>query len=71
MSGTKKFFANSMVNWAAIATAGVANIVCMRMTEIEKGISVYGDDKKEYGKSSFAAKEAIKQTAISRVAIST
>ena len=41
MSGSRKFFANSMVNWAAIATAGVANIVCMRMSEIERGITVY------------------------------
>jgi len=51
MSGPKRFMANAIVNWVASASAGVANIICMRMNEMEKGISVYGKDKKELGKS--------------------
>jgi hypothetical protein len=59
MSGSKRFMANAIINWAASASAGVANIICMRMSELEKGISVYGKDKKDIGKSQLAAKEAI------------
>lgn len=70
-TGTRKFVLTNLINWAAIGSAGVANITCMRMAEMQKGIKVYDRDHNELGVSVAAAKSAVGQTAFSRFALST
>lgn len=55
--------------FAAVSTANLANVYSTRWHEIKNGISVT-DEKgsKNYGKSVAAAKAAVSQTAISRIA---
>lgn len=70
-TGTRKFVLTNLINWAAISSAGVANITCMRMAEMQKGIKVYDKEHRDLGISKAVAQSAVAQTAFSRFALST
>jgi hypothetical protein len=40
LKGGSFFLANSMLQWAAVVVAGVLNITFMRMSEMQRGISL-------------------------------
>jgi len=71
-TGNKLLLLNFFVAAAASGSANFFNGLCMRYTEINKGISVYSDPdmNEEIGVSSVAAKKAVYITAGSRVAMS-
>eukprot|EP01086_Lenisia_limosa_P016383 TRINITY_DN6133_c0_g1_i1.p1 TRINITY_DN6133_c0_g1~~TRINITY_DN6133_c0_g1_i1.p1 ORF type:complete len:175 (+),score=22.28 TRINITY_DN6133_c0_g1_i1:78-527(+) len=52
--------------FVAVATAGVANLVLMRSSELKDGISVVDSTGKTVGVSQAAAYKAIRDTAITR-----
>ena len=45
LQGGVKFLANSGLNWVGIAVAGFLNTYCMRMSEMERGIVVFDENK--------------------------
>ena len=60
-----------MVPFSAVAVASCANTAAMRNAELSTGIDVFDKESGEvYGVSKTAAREAIKLTCVSRVAIS-
>lgn len=71
-TGGKLVFLNFVVGGGASACANFCNTLCMRYTEIEKGIEVYSDDKlsEPVGISKKCAESAVKQTAVSRMMMS-
>ena len=71
-SGGMLVFLNFIVGGGASACANFCNTLCMRYTEIEKGIQVYSDEKlsEPAGVSKVCAESAVKQTAISRMMMS-
>ncbi|KAI3402659.1 fsf1 [Candida oxycetoniae] len=56
-----------LVPFAAVVSAGVANVFLMRSEELKKGISVFDKNGKEVGTSKTAAWYAVGETAASRV----
>ena len=63
--------ANCAVAYVAVAIAGFLNSYCMRMGEMDKGIKVFDDETGEdMGISKVAAREAVLQTAGSRILMS-
>lgn len=54
--------------FAAVSSANIVNVYSTRWNEIKYGISVTDEQGTKYGQSIIAAKSAIAQTAISRVA---
>lgn len=56
-----------LVPFAAVVSAGIANVFLMRSEELKRGISVYDDAGKEIGISKKAAFQAVGETAASRV----
>jgi hypothetical protein len=71
-TGKKLLLLNLLVGASASGSANFCNTLCMRYTEIAKGITVYTDDDltKEAGVSSKCAEAAVYSTAQSRVAMS-
>ena len=71
-TGNKLLLMNLFVSVVASGCANFANTLCMRYTEITKGISVYEDKelKKEIGISNKWAETAVYNTALSRVYMS-
>lgn len=68
-TGAKLIFLNSVRSASAASIASFLNTFCMRRTEIEHGIEVYGDEEltQKIGISKVAAKSAVLETAMSRV----
>lgn len=56
-----------LVPFAAVVSAGIANVFLMRSEELKKGISVYDKKGNEVGNSKTAAWYAVGETAASRV----
>lgn len=56
-----------LVPFAAVVSAGIANVFLMRSEELKKGISVFDDDGNKLGVSKKAALYAVGETAASRV----
>lgn len=56
-----------LVPFAAVVSAGIANVFLMRSEELKKGISVYASDGRDLGSSQKAAWHAVGETAASRV----
>lgn len=56
-----------LVPFAAVVSAGVANVFLMRSEELKKGISVFDKEGHELGLSKTAAFHAVGETAASRV----
>lgn len=56
-----------LVPFAAVVSAGVVNVVLMRIEEIRKGIAVFDSESNKVGTSKTAAKYAVGETAVSRV----
>ncbi|XP_070541583.1 sideroflexin-5-like [Ptychodera flava] len=55
-----------LVPFPAVATAGVCNVVLMRLSELGKGIEVEDQNGSVVGTSKIAAKRALKETALTR-----
>ncbi|KAK8790882.1 hypothetical protein WA158_005513 [Blastocystis sp. Blastoise] len=53
----------------AVATAGVSNVLLMRLAEMSKGINVFDEDGNDLGVSIKAGKKAVINTAITRICI--
>lgn len=68
MAGSLLFVFNALTAYAATASAGFLNAFMMRVTELQKGISVYdpSDLSKPVVTSRSAARRAVLQTATSR-----
>lgn len=64
-----KFLFQTGTPYVAVASAGMANVACMRFTELKTGIPVYSEHGDLMGHSRIAAKQAIFQTAISRAVL--
>lgn len=62
-----KVILSRLVPFAAVVSAGIANVFLMRSEEIKKGISVFDEDGNVVGKSKRAAVQAVSETAASRV----
>lgn len=62
-----KLILGRLVPFAAVVSAGVANVFLMRSEEIKKGITVFNDDGEGVGTSRSAAIHAVGETAASRV----
>lgn len=56
-----------LVPFAAVVSAGIANVFLMRSEELKQGISVYDKDGNDLGSSKSAALIAVGETAASRV----
>lgn len=56
-----------LVPFAAVVSAGVANVFLMRSEELKKGITVFDADGNDVGTSKTAALHAVGETAASRV----
>lgn len=56
-----------LVPFAAVVSAGVANVFLMRSEELKRGITVYSKDGEDLGSSKTAAFRAVGETAASRV----
>lgn len=56
-----------LVPFAAVVSAGIANVFLMRSAELRHGISVYDEEGKDVGTSKKAAFYAVGETAASRV----
>lgn len=56
-----------LVPFAAVVSAGVANVFLMRSEELKRGISVFDKDGRDVGSSRKAALHAVGETAASRV----
>ena len=72
-SGKKLLLINTAVSATASSAASFCNTAFMRKAEVDKGIEVYSDIKLENkaGVSKDAAYSAVKETALSRAAMST
>ncbi|XP_067835306.1 sideroflexin-5-like [Heptranchias perlo] len=57
------------VPFPAVATANVCNVVLMRHSELEEGISVLDTDGNVIGSSRVAARHALMETAVSRIVL--
>ncbi|OBA20871.1 Tricarboxylate/iron carrier [Metschnikowia bicuspidata var. bicuspidata NRRL YB-4993] len=64
--GTKMVLGR-LVPFAAVVSAGVANVFLMRSEELKKGIAVFDKDGRDLGSSKTAAFHAVGETAASRV----
>ncbi|PVH16385.1 uncharacterized protein CXQ87_004261 [Candidozyma duobushaemuli] len=62
-----KMVLGRLVPFAAVVSAGIANVFLMRSEELKKGISVYDKDGNDLGSSKKAAFYAVGETAASRV----
>ena len=71
-TGKKLLLLNLLVGASASGSANFCNTLCMRYTEIAKGITVFSDEKlsQEVGISSKCAESAVFNTATSRVVMS-
>ncbi|KAK7681044.1 hypothetical protein QCA50_015881 [Cerrena zonata] len=56
-----------LVPFAAVVSAGIANVFLMRSEELKKGITVFDEDGEDKGTSKTAALYAVGETAASRV----
>ena len=65
-SPTKKMIVQRFIPFPAVATASTLNAVLMRMHELKEGIEVVDDKGKVVGTSKIAAKNAVRETAITR-----
>eukprot|EP00736_Rhodelphis_marinus_P000014 Rmarinus@m.25257 len=68
-AGTRDTVAR-MVPFAAIVTAHLIGVGCMRGAELTQGVSVYDEDGNDLGKSVRAGYLGVAQTILSRVAVS-
>jgi hypothetical protein len=59
LKGGSMILANCLISYVAVATAGFLNSLCMRMSEMEKGIKVYDEYNEEMGISKVCAKKAV------------
>ena len=59
---------NYNIGYCAVAVSSSVNVVAMREKELTDGITVKDDEGEEIGVSKVAAKEAISNTVLSRVA---
>lgn len=57
------------VPFVAVAAANCINIPLMRQKEIKEGIDVYSEDGSKIGQSKVAAKKAIREVVMSRIAM--
>lgn len=62
-----KMILGRLVPFAAVVSAGIANVFLMRSEELKEGISVYDKDGNDLGSSKKAAFYAVGETAASRV----
>ncbi|KAF3994073.1 hypothetical protein FT663_00093 [Candidozyma haemuli var. vulneris] len=62
-----KMVLGRLVPFAAVVSAGIANVFLMRSEELKKGISVFNKDGEDLGTSKKAALYAVGETAASRV----
>lgn len=62
-----KMVLGRLVPFAAVVSAGVANVFLMRSEELKKGITVFSKDGEPLGSSKTAAFHAVGETAASRV----
>ena len=69
MKGGRLLLVHSVISYFAVATAGFLNSYCMRMGEMRRGIKVFDELGDEIGISKVCAKEAVVQTASSRIAL--
>ncbi len=44
LKGGNVIFANSLISYAAVASAGFLNSYCMRMGEIKRGIKIFDEE---------------------------
>lgn len=63
---TTRLVLSRLVPFAAVVSAGIANVFLMRSEELKKGISVFDNDGNDLGTSKKAAFYAIGETAASR-----
>ncbi|KAL6070336.1 Sideroflexin-5 [Balamuthia mandrillaris] len=68
-SNATRFLIQRFVPFPAVASANVANVVLMRRQELEAGIHVKDKDGNVLGTSQAAAKKAIFETALTRIAL--
>jgi hypothetical protein len=65
--GQKQILANAVIGYFSSAIAGVANLACMRKSEMKNGVVLTDKEGSTcYGKSAIAGKKAIYETALSR-----
>ncbi|ODV69785.1 Tricarboxylate/iron carrier [Hyphopichia burtonii NRRL Y-1933] len=62
-----KMILGRLVPFAAVVSAGIANVFLMRSEELKKGITVFDEDGEDKGTSKTAALYAVGETAASRV----
>ncbi|GEQ71127.1 hypothetical protein JCM33374_g4808 [Metschnikowia sp. JCM 33374] len=67
VSPSTKMVLGRLVPFAAVVSAGVANVFLMRSEELKKGITVFDKDGNDLGSSKTAALHAVGETAASRV----
>lgn len=67
LNPTTKAVLGRLVPFAAVVSAGIANVFLMRSSELRNGISVFDKDGHELGSSKKAAFQAVGETAASRV----
>ena len=69
-SGASLIMLNAITSTSACALGGMANNVCMRQVELQKGIEITNPETGEsLGKSTACAKAAVMQTASSRIVL--
>jgi hypothetical protein len=66
LSPNLKKFIQQFVPLPAVATASTANVVLMRLHELDEGISVVDKNGNNVGTSKLAAKKALKEMAVTR-----
>mmetsp|Transcript_42982 Transcript_42982/g.41349 ORF Transcript_42982/g.41349 Transcript_42982/m.41349 type:complete len:106 (+) Transcript_42982:455-772(+) len=59
LKGGSMILVNSVLTFTAVATAGALNSYCMRMGELDKGITVFDENMEEMGVSKKAARKAV------------
>jgi len=59
------------VPWCAVAAANCVNIPCMRMRELQQGVTLIDENGNKLGESKIAARNAISMVVLSRVAMAT
>jgi hypothetical protein len=59
LQGGYVILANSLISYAAVASAGFLNSYCMRMGEIKKGIKIFDEEGEYMGISKESARKAV------------
>lgn len=59
LKGGTAILVHSLLSLVAVGTAGGLNSYCMRMSEMERGITIMDPDMNEAGVSKVAARQAV------------